>query len=144
MRFTTAELQLIDCALSPAAGVYEEDAQRLATTQPRVAAQFKQQAEQARAIADRIAQEGGTVKFDYVEKRIGSYFLPLLVNGDASGLEASEIEALTAFQLEVSRGRVPSSFHWTVVDDSHEDFTRCAVTGLMGECETVRYYFTKT
>jgi hypothetical protein len=84
------------------------------------------------------------MQFDYVEKRIGAHFLALLINGDASGLSDAEIDSLTDWQLQISCARVPSSSHWAVVENSREEFARCDVSGLMGACESVRYYFPLT
>ena len=55
--FTPQELLAIDCALGIAAHVYEDDAKVAEQDgQPRVAAQFRQQAEAARALAEKIAE----------------------------------------------------------------------------------------
>lgn len=56
MTFTAEELHIIDCALSVAAGIYDQDAERMmAEGHPRTAAQFDRQARQARKIAYDIA-----------------------------------------------------------------------------------------
>ncbi len=80
------------------------------------------------------------VKFDYVEARIASVFLSWIINADPSALEPEELDALTQWELSITSARVPAG-HWDVVEGGHNEFALCAVTGLMADCETVRYYF---
>jgi hypothetical protein len=75
--------------------------------------------------------------WDYVEARIGSHFLSYLINGDASGIEDSEARALDNYIAQIQEGR--EGGHWS--DGETEEFARCAITGLMGECVNVRYNF---
>lgn len=52
MKFTQAELHTISCALSIAAGVFDDDAATaMADGHPRIAAQFDRQAREARQLA---------------------------------------------------------------------------------------------
>ena len=79
-------------------------------------------------------------QFDYVEARILGVFLSWIINADASALTPEELDALTQWELSITNARVPAG-HWDVVEGGRNEFARCDVTGLMGDCETVRYYF---
>jgi len=73
-------------------------------------------------------------QFEEYEYTIGSYFLPALFNGDYSGLEIEEYNELIDWckYVEIGEG------HWAGgSEDDHEEFTRCEVTGLGGDCHRV-------
>lgn len=74
------------------------------------------------------------MKFNERTYIIGKHFLPALINGDYTGMEDHEDQALDAF-LE----RVACKGHWSYADEG-ENFTRCEVSGLYADCVTVTAY----
>jgi hypothetical protein len=77
--------------------------------------------------------------WDWSAFRIGAYFASYLINGDASGIEESEVRTLDEFITRTQDGRTGG--HWTVDAKYGEEFARCEVTGTMGECINVRYCY---
>jgi hypothetical protein len=67
------------------------------------------------------------------------HFLPALINGDYSGLEAGEERSLRRLEKSLisQHGGGPLNY---VVNDEEPEFARCGVTGLMGDVVTVKVY----
>lgn len=66
---------------------------------------------------------------------IGSQFVPAIVNDDWTSLDGSEDRQLERF-LEDAQG---SYFgHWYITENVDE-FTRCEVSGLMGQCVVAEF-----
>lgn len=66
------------------------------------------------------------------------HFLPALINGDYSGLEADEERSLRRFEKSLIEQHGGSLNY--VVNDEEPEFAHCDVTGLMGNVVTVRVY----
>lgn len=79
------------------------------------------------------------MKFDHIEARICTHYLPALINGDLSGLTDEEAADLEAFEKYVRDDRPVG--YWDCDSDDEGDFGRDEVTGLMGTVCTVRYHF---
>ena len=74
------------------------------------------------------------MKFEEYDYRIGSHFLPAIFNGDTSGLNEEEIKWLNHFE----KNYCPGEGHWAGGDEEdHEEFARCEITGMMGDCHNV-------
>lgn len=76
------------------------------------------------------------MKFKTTKYSVGQHFLSALINGDTTGLEASEELALDRFVREETNG---IAHHWDFpfAVDYSASFERCEVTGLMSDCATV-------
>lgn len=75
---------------------------------------------------------------DHYEFNIAGHYLSALVNGDYTGLEDNEAAAFNAFMEPYSALK-----NMTIdVADNESQFARDAVTDLMADCYTVRFYFT--
>ncbi len=71
---------------------------------------------------------------DFYEFNIGSHFVSALINGDYSGLNDQESHLLDTFVVWVGD-------HESVdVVDGEPSFNICAVSGLHGDCFSVRFY----
>lgn len=74
---------------------------------------------------------------DITEYTICQHFLPALINGDESGLEQEDVDALAAwmareeFDLRVG--------HFDTDSDEESSFALCDVTGLRGDTVTLRW-----
>jgi len=62
---------------------------------------------------------------------IGAPFLCALINGDDSGLTAADVEALNVWEQSLP---LPVVYDYEI----ESEFARDCVTGLMGDCYTVR------
>lgn len=71
------------------------------------------------------------MRFTTEEYTVGEHFLGAIINGDFSGLNGAEEEELDVWlrSTETARG------HWSTVDDSRNEFTRCEITGRYNTCE---------
>ena len=79
--------------------------------------------------------------WDHYTYRIGSYFLPVLINGDASGLAEAEALTLTEFEAYAQRCAIKDGFtvgHWDYESEEGEDYGKCEVTDLYGTLAEVR------
>lgn len=65
--------------------------------------------------------------------RIAAHFMPAIINGDTTGLEAGEEKELDAFLQWVGVGV------WDC-DDDEPQFTQDEVTGLWADCFEVKFY----
>jgi|GEM_PF-3042158 len=89
------------------------------------------------------------VEFAEVVYTIGSWALPYLVNGDASGLEDVEYalldrwldDAVSAFKDD--DGQRWEFSHDAIDTDSREEFGYDEITGLRGDVYTVTMFFNK-
>lgn len=70
--------------------------------------------------------------FDEYKLTIGSHFAVAISNGDPL-LDDDEEEALANFLSRLPQGGV-----WEL--NEVEEFTRCQITGLYGECYRASYY----
>ena len=75
------------------------------------------------------------MKFDSMEYTIGSHFACPLVYADYSGLTDEEEKALEAW-LEQNEFR---GGHWDIGET--QEFARCEISGLMGECITATQFY---
>lgn len=85
---------------------------------------------------------------DYYEFNIGSHYLPALINGDESGLDAGEEIVLEQFCFDAEE-RMKSQFnvewfHWTYSDEEVFDFGRCECSGLLNQLANVKLVFNGT
>lgn len=76
--------------------------------------------------------------WNWYEYTIADIFLSALINGDDSGLEPEDIEALDSF-IE-SLPNEAKQGHWDVIEDS-ENFCECDISGLYNNCVSVRLMF---
>jgi len=77
------------------------------------------------------------MKFDTFEYRIGTHFLPSLINGDSSGMEEAEERQLDQWLASLPcAGRLG---HWSYDTETTEEFSRCEVTDMMGETVTATF-----
>lgn len=79
--------------------------------------------------------------WDHHTYRIGDYFLPYLINGDASGISNTERRELDQFATSVENRAVKDGFtvgHWDYESEEGEDYGKCEVTDLYGTLADVR------
>ena len=71
------------------------------------------------------------------EFTIGSHFLPALINGDDSGLNAEETIDLDLFDrlTRTTRGQG----HWSVPEDAEPEFAMCEINDIRSVCLTIEY-----
>lgn len=85
------------------------------------------------------------MQFDHYEYKIADHYLSALINGDESGLEDDDAEQLNNW-IETAENDAKQSgvlhWHWADMEDTGEDYGRCAVSGLFAMCCTVRLMFT--
>lgn len=84
--------------------------------------------------------------FESITYRIGTHFLPALVNGDWSGLSDEEAETFERwFEAASAEWTDSDDNKWVYahesVSDNQEEFARCEVTGLMGNVCDVAFLF---
>lgn len=78
-------------------------------------------------------------RVETISYTVGSQFAALIANGDATGLTGDEDDAFSIFETE-ARLSPPDGYtfsHWSIDTDSRDEFARCDVTGLRGECYAV-------
>ena len=69
--------------------------------------------------------------WDHYEYRIGDYFLPYLINGDASGISNTERRELDQFATSVENRAIKDGFtvgHWDCSSEEDQDFGECEAT----------------
>ena len=87
------------------------------------------------------------ITFNGATHRIASHYLPALINGDHSGLASSDEAQLTAWwDVATDDWRDADDNLWVyahcdVVDDSHDEFARCEVTGLYADTHEIVLHF---
>jgi hypothetical protein len=71
------------------------------------------------------------------EFTIGSHFLPALINGDDSGLNAEETIDLDDFDrfIRATQGQG----HWSVPEDAEPEFAICEIDDIGSNCLTIEY-----
>ena len=71
------------------------------------------------------------------EFTIGSHFLPALINGDDSGLNAEETMGvyLAVRFIRATRGQG----HWSVPEDAEPEFAMCEINDIRSVCLTIEY-----
>jgi len=74
--------------------------------------------------------------FEKYEYQIGSHFIAALINGDTSGLDDAEAEALDGFERDTIANH--GAGHWSI-DNLVSNFVVCEITGLLSECITAKY-----
>ena len=78
-------------------------------------------------------------KIESIAYTVGSQFLALIEYGEANGLTDDEEQQWDKVNRK-ARDNPPDGFHfghWSIGTESKDEFTRCEVTGLMGQCYTV-------
>jgi hypothetical protein len=81
------------------------------------------------------------LEWDHYEYKIAEYYLPILINDDASGMEDEEIKEFHLWRMHQEELAEEQGFdvgHWTDLDGSGEDWGACAVSGLFAMRCTVR------
>lgn len=71
------------------------------------------------------------MKFSERTYIIAGHFLPTLINGDNTGMDVDEDQALDRFLDAVG-----CSGHWDYAEEG-EGFARCEITGLWSDCYEV-------
>lgn len=71
--------------------------------------------------------------FETYRYTIASHFVPALINGDVTGLDANDEHKLDVFVANLPGWQG----HWEIRDDA--GFARCEVTDLHAECVHVDY-----
>lgn len=79
-------------------------------------------------------QQGKQMEFQTIDYLVGEHFAVVLINGDESGLEASEEYSVTRFVEEL-----PGAGHWSI--NFEEEFARCEITGLMSMCVKAQWVY---
>lgn len=88
--------------------------------------------------------------YDTVEWDIGTYALPYLVNGDATGLNDDDQYmvdkwfAHAAFGWEDADGNKWAFTHIGVLDGTEKEFSYDEISGYYGVVQTVAMHFCKT
>lgn len=78
---------------------------------------------------------------DTIEYEVGQFFLPVLINGDSTGLTDAEERQLRDFldNAEVAAAEAGAThWHWDCDIDESPGFSRCDITGLYAD--TVRVW----
>lgn len=83
------------------------------------------------------------MRHETVDYLVLSHFLPYIINGDGSGLDDGEQEAVDEFEAEAYRWASErpgfKSCHWSVDnDDCGDDFGRCEITQCFGGRSTLQ------
>lgn len=71
--------------------------------------------------------------WDTYDYRIAEHYLPALINDDESGMTVDESRDLAEWSAAAYSDARASGWnvgHWSTVDDSGENWGRCAVSGL--------------
>lgn len=76
--------------------------------------------------------------WDAYEYKIGSHYLPTLINGDSTGLSDEEERD---FDKWLDGLDMPKGGHWDYDEDERDEFGKDAVSGLRGDVTLVRYLF---
>jgi hypothetical protein len=71
------------------------------------------------------------------EFTIGSHFLPALLNGDDSGLNAQETTDLDGFDRFIRSTQ--DQGHWSVPKDAGPELAICEINEIMSDCLTIEY-----
>ena len=85
--------------------------------------------------------------FDIITHRIGSHFLPALINDDWTGLDEGDAALLESWfdwatdDWTDSDGNTWTFAHWGDAHD-HDEFAECEVTTLHGDTHLVDAVFT--
>lgn len=78
---------------------------------------------------------------DTIEYTVCQHFLPAIVNGDESGLEQEDCDALAAWleaeDLDLQYG------HFSTDSDEEASFATCDITGLQGDTVTLTWVIMK-
>lgn len=76
-----------------------------------------------------------------IEYTVCSHFLPAIINGDESGLEQEDCDALAAWleseDLDLNYG------HFSTESDEETSFKMCDITGLRGNTVTLTWVIMK-
>jgi len=81
------------------------------------------------------------VKWNHYEYRIAEHFLSALINGDETGLDDDEQTQFEQWESQARADAIAAGYtvgHWTVAEDSGEDWGICEVSGLFAMRCTVR------
>jgi hypothetical protein len=78
------------------------------------------------------------MKFEKIQCTLGSHFVAALEYGDETGLSDEESAELQAFVESLPKGKDGNN-HWSWGES--EEFARCEVGGMMGECVSAEYLF---
>lgn len=73
--------------------------------------------------------------FEQYDYTIGTHYISAIINGDTSGLNDDEEQMLNDF-LSCD---VFQNGHWAVPDND-ESFSRCDISGLMGDCSDMTFF----
>jgi len=80
------------------------------------------------------------MKFNHITFTIGNWFASAIINGDYTGLTGKEEQQLDNFLESETRG-LPRG-HWDGFgEEDSAGFATDEVTGVKGDCSTVRYYY---
>lgn len=80
-------------------------------------------------------QQGKQMEFQTVDYLVGEHFAVVLINGDESGLEASDEYSVSRFVEDL-----PGAGHWSISAEESE-FARCEITGLMSMCVKAQWVY---
>jgi hypothetical protein len=72
-----------------------------------------------------------------IEFTIGSHFLPALINGDDSGLNAEETVDLDIFDRFIRANQ--GQGHWSVPKGAGPELAICEINEIMSDCLTIEY-----
>ena len=81
-----------------------------------------------------LEKQSKTIAFDEYTYSLAKEWAVVLINGDISGLEEGEVEKLDKW-LET----IPSGGHWQIPEESHDDFKKDEVTGLLSDTFEMKY-----
>lgn len=74
---------------------------------------------------------------DFIEYTVCDHFLPALINGDESGLEQEDVDALHAWMGR--EGFDTRKGHFDTDSDEEPSFAYCDIAGLLGNTVTLRW-----
>lgn len=80
------------------------------------------------------------MRTDTIEFTIPDFFLSALINGDVSGLEDAEIEAVDDLEEQARdcvKSEGASHYHWSTRDDEEPSFTNYHDARGIGACNCV-------
>jgi len=83
-----------------------------------------------------ITKPAALKRFKTIEFTVGAQFAALVANDDATGITRQEMLQFRAFEFEARAG-APDGFvftHWGIDAERRDEFAKCEVTGLVGEC----------
>ncbi len=78
------------------------------------------------------------MEWDYYKYRIANHYLPVLINGDETGMSDEELAVLSSF-IDSAMVNIPEGWnfgHWADCEDA--GFCICEVTNLLADCKCVK------